>query len=141
MKITIMSAVKIMKETDQSWSGAYISSGDNVVITDYDGRKSEGRFLFMDLGKDVEEDDVIIIDVNGKNVEFQCSYIKNIEVITEYGLSEENKIYEDTREHLLVRLEQELEATFTNSPEEYEDGMVEGLRTAIRIVSDYFKTE
>ncbi len=33
----------------------------------------------MELGKYVEEDDSIVLDVDGKNTEFQCSYIMDIE--------------------------------------------------------------
>jgi hypothetical protein len=82
MEITsITPAIKIIKEQGMIGCDQYIALGDNVRITDFDGNKSEGRFLFMDLGKDVEEDDCIILDVDGKNVEFQCSYIKDIEEI------------------------------------------------------------
>jgi len=56
-------------------------------------------------------------------------------------MSEEDEIYEAVKEHLMVALEKEIQDTFTNSHEEYEDGFVEGLRTAIRIVNDYFITE
>ncbi len=33
----------------------------------------------MELGKYVEEDGSIILDVDDKNIEFQCSYIMDIE--------------------------------------------------------------
>lgn len=56
-------------------------------------------------------------------------------------MSEEDEIYEAVREHLMEALEKEIQDTFTNSHEEYEDGLIEGLRVAIRIVNDYFKTE
>jgi hypothetical protein len=82
MEITsITPAVKIIKEQGMMGCDIYIALGDKVSITDFDGNKFEGIFLFMDLGKDVEEDDSIVLDVNGKNVEFQCSYIKDIEEI------------------------------------------------------------
>lgn len=80
MEITsITPAIKIVKENNMSGCDIYIALGDKIRIKDFDGNKFEGRFLFMELGKDVEEDDVVILDVDGKNVEFRCSYIKNIE--------------------------------------------------------------
>jgi hypothetical protein len=80
MEITsITPAAKIIKEQGMMGCDLYIALGDKVRIADLDGNKIEGRFLFMDLGKDVEEDDSIVLDVDGKNVEFQCSYIKDIE--------------------------------------------------------------
>lgn len=62
-----------------SWCDFYIASGDKVRITNFDGNKFDGRFLFMDLGKYVEEDDTMMLEIDDNNIEFQCSNIKDIE--------------------------------------------------------------
>lgn len=56
-------------------------------------------------------------------------------------MGEENEVYEAVRDHLIKSLEKEIQDSFVNSREAYEDGFIEGLRVSIRIVNDYFKTE
>ena len=77
--ISITPAVKIVKEDSMAGRNMYVGFGDRIRIIDFDGNKFEGRFLYMNLGKCVEEDDAIVLDIENENVEFQCSYIKNIE--------------------------------------------------------------
>ena len=40
-----------------------------------------GFFLYMDLGKDEEEDDLIVLGIGDENVEIQCSWITDIEEV------------------------------------------------------------
>ena len=80
MEITsITPAIRIVKENEMMGCDLYIGLGDKIRITDLDGKIFEGRFLFMELGKDVEEDDAIVLEVDNENIDIQCSYIKDIE--------------------------------------------------------------
>ncbi|MDD3362780.1 MAG: hypothetical protein PHW34_14025 [Hespellia sp.] len=82
MEITsITPAIRVVKESGMAGCDMYISFGDNIRVTDIEGRIFTGIFFYMELGKNEEEDDVIVLGIGNDNVEIQCSYIKNIEEV------------------------------------------------------------
>lgn len=82
MEITsITPAMKIIKESNMAGGNMYIVFGENIRVTDIEGRVFTGIFLYMELGKGEEEDDLIVLDIGCENVEIQCSCIKDIEEV------------------------------------------------------------
>lgn len=79
--ISITPAIKIVKENNMAGCDMYITLGDNIRVTDCEGRTFTGIFLYMELGKDEEEDDLIVLDIGDGNVEIQCSWITDIEEV------------------------------------------------------------
>ena len=59
----------------------YISFGDNIKITDVEGRTFTGIFLYMDLAKSEDGYDSIILDIGGENIVIHCLNIKDIEEV------------------------------------------------------------
>lgn len=59
----------------------YISFGDNIKITDVEGRIFTGIFLYMDLAKSEDGYDSIVVEIGGENIAIQCVDIKDIEEI------------------------------------------------------------
>jgi hypothetical protein len=79
MEITsIMPAIKVTKENNMMGSEEYFSLGSGIKVTDLEGEEFIGVLICMDLAEG-EEDDILLLDVAGENVEIQCVNIKNIE--------------------------------------------------------------
>ena len=78
---SITHAIKIVKDNDRTVHDMYIAFGDNIKITDIKGRIFIGTFLYMDLAKYAEEDDLIVLNIGNKNVRVQCSWIEDIEEV------------------------------------------------------------
>lgn len=58
----------------------YIDLGSKIRVTDDEGNIVEGKVLFLELGKDVEEDDMLYLLLdNEKQFSIGISYILDIE--------------------------------------------------------------
>lgn len=79
---SIIPCVKVTKENNMSGIDMYIEPGDHIKITDYEDSIFTGKLLFMELGKDEEEDDILYILLdNGKRIDIGTSYIKDIDIL------------------------------------------------------------
>lgn len=80
MEITsIIPAIKVTKENNMMGSDEYFSLGSRVKIIDLDGKVYIGTFICMDLAEG-EEDDIILLDIDGENAEIRCIDILDIEI-------------------------------------------------------------
>ena len=79
---SIMPCIKVTKENNMSGMNMYIDLGDKVRITDNKDNVIVGRVLFMELGKDEEEDDMIFLLLeNEKQFSIGVSYIIDLEMV------------------------------------------------------------
>ena len=77
---SIIPCIKVIKENDFGGIDMYIEEGKNIKITDNDGRTYIGKFSYIELGKDVDEDDIIsIMRDDNSFLDIGVSYIKDIE--------------------------------------------------------------
>lgn len=77
---SIIPCIKVTKENDFGGIDMYIEEGKNIKITDNDGRTYIGKFSYIELGKDVDEDDIIsIMRDDNSFLDIGVSYIKDIE--------------------------------------------------------------
>lgn len=76
---SITPAIKVVKESGMMGCDMYIAYGDKIRVTDIEGNEFVGEFLYMELGTDEEEDDALILDVDGKNVAVQSSWVVELE--------------------------------------------------------------
>lgn len=76
----IMTCIKVTKENNMSGMDMYIDLGSKIRVTDDEGNIVEGKVLFLELGKDVEEDDMLYLLLdNEKQFSIGISYILDIE--------------------------------------------------------------
>lgn len=76
----ISPCIKVTKENNFAGMDMYIEYGDLIKITDNEGNIYVGKYAFIELGKDVEEDDIItIIRDDNTCFEIGVSYIIDIE--------------------------------------------------------------
>lgn len=76
----IMPCIKVTKENNMSGMDIYIDLGSKIRVTDDKGKRVEGRVLFLELGKDEEEDDMLYLLLdNEKQFSIGISYIVDIE--------------------------------------------------------------
>ena len=75
-----MPCIKVTKENNMSGMDMYIDLGSKIRVTDDEGNIVEGKVLFLELGKDVEEDDMLYLLLdNEKQFSIGISYILDIE--------------------------------------------------------------
>ena len=76
----IMPCIKVTKENNMSGMDMYIDLGSKIRVTDDAGNIVEGKVLFLVLGKDVKEDDMLYLLLdNEKQFSIGISYILDIE--------------------------------------------------------------
>ncbi|MDY6226986.1 MAG: hypothetical protein SPH93_04825 [Clostridium sp.] len=76
----IMPCIKVTKENNMSGMDMYIDLGSKIRVTDDAGNIVEGKVLFLELGKDVKEDDMLYLLLdNEKQFSIGISYILDIE--------------------------------------------------------------
>lgn len=73
---SITPAIRIIKEDG---SVAYVPLGENIRVTDIEGRVFTGIFLYMELIKN--EDDAIVLVIGNENIKIPCSDIIHIEKV------------------------------------------------------------
>lgn len=77
---SIEPCIKVTKENNMSGVDMYIDLGSKIRVTDEQGNIVEGRVLFLELGKDVEEDDMLYLRLdNETQFSIGISYIVDIE--------------------------------------------------------------
>ncbi|ADZ22574.1 Conserved hypothetical protein [Clostridium acetobutylicum EA 2018] len=78
----IIPCIKVTKEGNMSGVDMYIELGDRIKVTDSNGNIFIGKLSFIELGKDLEEDDSICILLDSEEViNVGVSYIKDIETL------------------------------------------------------------
>ncbi|HDK7194809.1 TPA: hypothetical protein PTV74_003116 [Clostridium botulinum] len=79
---SIMPCIRVTKENNMSGVDMYIDFGDRIKITDIDGNVVIGKVLPMELGKDVEEDDMFCLLLDDeKQYSIGTSYIADLELL------------------------------------------------------------
>lgn len=79
---SIMPCIKVTKENNMSGVDMCIDFGDRIKVTDMDGNIVIGKVLPMELGKDVEEDDMLCLLLdNEKYHSIGVSYIVDVELL------------------------------------------------------------
>lgn len=82
MEITsITPAIKIVKEGNMTGCDIFVAFGDNIRVTDIEGRIFSGIFLYMDLAKSEDKNDSIVLNIGEENIPINCIDIKDIEEI------------------------------------------------------------
>lgn len=82
MEVTsITPAIRVVKESNMSECDMYIAFGDNIRITDIVGKVFAGIFLYMDLARNEEDCDAIILSIGNESIKVPCSDIVDIEEI------------------------------------------------------------
>lgn len=82
MRVTsITPAIRVVGKDESGRCDYCIVFGNIIEVIDIEGHKFAGRFLYIELGKDVEEDDCIVLDVDNNNVAIQCSFIQSIDMV------------------------------------------------------------
>ena len=83
MKVTsIMPCIKVTKENNMSGVDMYIDLGDKIKVTDDNGNIIVGEVLFLELGRDVEEDDTLYLLLdNEEQFSIGVSYIADVETL------------------------------------------------------------
>ncbi|BAO04851.1 uncharacterized protein CBO05P1_132 [Clostridium botulinum B str. Osaka05] len=77
---SIIPCIKVTKENNMSGFDMYIDFGDRIKVTDIDGNVVIGKVSSMELGKDVEEDDMLYLLLDDeKQYSIGTSYIANVE--------------------------------------------------------------
>ena len=81
MKVTsIIPCIKVTKENNMSGIDMYINLGDKIKVTDDNGNIIIGKVLSLEVGKDVEEDDMLYLLLDNKNqFSIGVSYIVDVE--------------------------------------------------------------
>lgn len=79
---SITPCIKVTKENNIGGFDMYIELGEQVRITDFNDNVFSGRVLYFQLGKDMEEDDMVYLLLDNEN-EFSIgvSYIKDIDIL------------------------------------------------------------
>lgn len=83
MRVTsIMPCIKVTKENNMSGVDMYIDLGDKIKVTDDNGNIIVGEVLFLELGRDVEEDDTLYLLLdNEEQFSIGVSYIADVETL------------------------------------------------------------